>query len=256
MGTIRDVAKRKLEYKVDATEVQMTIAALLISIVCANARALPSQQTILSFDLDIYFRSTWVGETATRVVRTEYEGKAAYKSVRTTRITVAMGRIKPMFTELEQLQNEAGDPITLRYTYSSGIESQTMCVRWERDKISVERTGFDGSGLFEPVHETVEREKAKQVGGSPLDSLLLGRAGKQSSVALSMDFESKKLEEHRIEYVGDAQVFSGSTKKSALEYRVMKGKATLYRVFLEDRTDVPLRIESIDGLLMIPKKKP
>jgi hypothetical protein len=167
-----------------------------------------------------------------------------------------MGRIKPMFTELIGYNNEAGDPLELNYTFSSGIEAQQMRVRWEKDKIIVERGGWNGGGLLEPTREVVEKDKAQHVGGSPLDSLMLGSAGKQSSVSLSMNFDTKKLEENRIEYVGEATVLSGATKRAAIEYRVVHGKATMYKVFLDDKTDMPLRIESIDGMLMLPKKRP
>lgn len=230
----------------------VAVAILIAYVAPSSARG----QTVAAYELDIFYRSKWVGDTSTRIEKARRDGKPILKAVRKTTIVASIGRMKPMFTELSTWYTESGEPIELRYTYSSGLEAQEMRVEWLEKTISVERNGFNGAGRFEPTREVVDREKADRVGGSPLDSLLLGRAGKGSSVTMSMNFDSKKLEEHRIEFVGESTVLSGDSSKKALEFRVRKGGAVLYKVFLDATTELPLRIESIDGMLMLPKKRP
>jgi|CXWL01.1.fsa_nt_gi hypothetical protein len=214
--------------------------------------SLASQQAVTEYTLDLYYRSTWIGESKTRIERTKLRDQSVIKTTRTTHVTTSYGRVKPMFTELIQYQTEEGSNIELRYTCSSGLEAQEMTVTWKGDNVEIIRRGMGSSGAYEPVKEIVPLEKAKQVGGSPLDSVLFGGTAKTSTTNLALNFETKKLEENQIRYVGEATL--GREKTPVLEYHVIRKGAILYRVYLDSQTEIPLRIESLDGLLMIPKR--
>ncbi len=213
---------------------------------------LASQQAVTEYTLDLYYRSTWVGESKTRIERTRLRDQSAIKTTRTTHVTTSYGRVKPMYTELIQYQTEEEANVELRYTYSSGLEAQEMTVFWKGDTVEITRRGMGSSGAYEPVKEVVPLNRAKHIGGNPLDFVLFGNTAKQSTTNLSLNFETKKLEENKIRYVGEATL--GIQKTPCLEYHVLRKTAILYRVFLDKESEVPLRIESIDGLLMIPKK--
>ncbi len=213
---------------------------------------LSTQQAVSEYTLDLYYRSAWVGESKTRIERTKLRDQPVIKTNRTTHVTTSYGRVKPMFTELIQYQTEEGSNIELRYTFSSGLEAQEMTVVWKQDTVEIIRRGMGANGAYEPVKEIVPIDKAKHIGGNPLDSVLFGNTARQSTTNLSLNFETKKLEENQIRYIGEATL--GIKRTPCLEYHVLRKTAILYRVFLDKETEIPLRIESIDGLLMIPKK--
>lgn len=204
---------------------------------------------------NMYYKGSWIGDTHSKIERVIIKGEKGFRQTVKTTITKSMGGYKPGFTETVGNFRESGEPIDLLHSVGTGTAAQELRLVWGATEIKGYRTGVGQTGAYQTEEFAIPIKDNAKVNTQPLFTFLRpGAIQKDTESELMVDPTSQKITEQQIKYLGEISVRQGDTKVPAMEYEIRQKNIMKYRLQVRLSDQVPLRIESSDGLLMVPMK--